>query len=117
MTYGIWSELTLVTGASGFVGSHLVDRLLERGVRVRGLVRSEGAAQALAARGGEAVVGDVRDRDAVCRAVVGCKVVFHLAAILPGGGDSLDRVRQVNVGGTRLVAFAAVEGEWIGLCI
>jgi dTDP-glucose 4,6-dehydratase len=78
----------LVTGAGGFIGSHLVESLVERGCRVRALVRytSGGGRGWLdelpAAAGVEFAVGDVRDHDAVLAATRGCDVVFHLAALI-----------------------------------
>ncbi|MFO1310127.1 MAG: GDP-mannose 4,6-dehydratase [Burkholderiales bacterium] len=78
----------LVTGAGGFVGSHLVEHLLELGCRVRAMVRyrSDGSRGWLDgiddARGLEVVAGDVRDHDTTLAAVQGCDVVFHLAALI-----------------------------------
>ncbi len=70
----------LVTGGAGFIGSHLVERLLREGLQVRVLddlsvgVRDNVPAEA------ELLVGDVRDANAVDRALDGVDVVFHLAA-------------------------------------
>ena len=106
--------LVLLTGATGFVGSHTVPALLARGNDVRLLVRDEGrAADALARRGvaRDAVsiaVGDVLDRSSVEAAVDGCDAVVHAAAAIgvtgPGGGSTHDQ----NVGGTRHVVDAAL---------
>src|SRR6185503_6913573 len=77
----------LVTGGAGFIGSHLVDALVERGARVRVLDDlSSGSAGNLAPHldgDGEAVEllrGDLRDLDACRRACAGVRFVFHLAA-------------------------------------
>ena len=106
--------LVLLTGATGFVGSHTVPALIERGHRPRLLVRDEGrAAAALAQRGVNAkdvdvVVGDVLDRASVDRAIGGCEATIHAAAAIgvtgPGGGSTHDQ----NVGGTRAVVEAAL---------
>ena len=78
----------LVTGAGGFIGSHLAERLVELGARVRAFVHYN----ALGSRGWleqsphrdemEIVLGDVADRDSVDAAVRDCEVVFHLAALI-----------------------------------
>src|SRR5262245_1998205 len=72
-------ETVLVTGGAGFIGSHLVRLLAERGRRVRVLERPGVAADHLPG-GIDLVGGDVRDRDGVRRAVAGCAEVYHLAA-------------------------------------
>src|SRR5580698_4085674 len=72
----IWPmKPTLVTGASGFLGWHVARLLIERGHRVRALVRRK--VQELDV---EPVPGDLRDAAAVERAVAGCGLVFHVAA-------------------------------------
>jgi len=68
---------TLVTGASGFIGGHVLRVLLERGHSVRAMVRSENR---LRHPDVELVTGDLRDAASLQRAVQGCRVVFHVAA-------------------------------------
>jgi NAD dependent epimerase/dehydratase len=107
----------LVTGAEGFIGSHLVERLLDEGARVRGLVlyNFEGSRGWLdrisAAAEVEAVQGDVRDRDSLRRAVEGVEVVFHLAALIaiPYSYDAPLSYVRTNVEGTLNVLGAAHE--------
>lgn len=97
----------LVTGATGLVGSHIVERLLGMGWTVRALTRSpERAARALPA-GVAAFAGDVLDEASFTRAAAGCHVVFHTAAniIVRGGWEAY---RVTNVEGTR-IAIAATE--------
>ena len=72
----------LVTGATGFVGGHLVDALVERGARVRCLVRRSSDTARLQQLGVELAVGDVADPGSPGAAVAGVDVVFHLAAML-----------------------------------
>lgn len=97
---------SLVTGASGFVGSHVVDELLRRGQSVRALVRHESQAAELRQRGVEAVVGDVRNPEQVATAVRGTSVVHHGAALISQGGHSHQDVYDVNLGGVRHVLDA-----------
>ncbi len=68
---------TLVTGATGFLGWHVAQRLVERGHAVRALTRQGGPIAGLAA---EPVKGDLRDAASLERAVQGCRYVFHVAA-------------------------------------
>lgn len=70
----------LVTGGSGFVGSHVVRLLAERGDHVRVLVRATSSPDNLAGLPVECVQGDLRDPDSLLRAVRGCQQVFHCAA-------------------------------------
>lgn len=110
-----WSGRTvLVTGAEGFIGSTLVDLLLERGARVRAFVHYKPYAEKghLAHLIGdprvETVAGDVRDAGRVMDAVAGCDTVFHLAALIgiPYSYDSPGAYVQTNVVGTENVAEA-----------
>jgi len=82
------SQTVLVTGAGGFIGSHLTERLVSLGAKTRAMVRytstgTWGWLDDSPAKGDiEVVQGDVRDRDSVGRAVRGVDVVFHLAALV-----------------------------------
>jgi len=71
---------TLVTGGTGFVGSHLVRVLLERGEQVRCLTRRASRLDNLTELSVEVVTGDLRDLDSLRRAAKGCRVVYHCAA-------------------------------------
>jgi uncharacterized protein YbjT (DUF2867 family) len=95
-------HLVLVTGAAGFVGTHVCRQLTGRGSRVRGLVRSPAkAAERLAQMPVDLHVGDVRDDTALRRAMQGCDAVVHLAAIaIERPGQTYD---DVNARGTQRV--------------
>lgn len=100
------SRLALVTGGSGFVGGHLIRRLLSDGWRVRALGRSAEARAAVQALGAEPVDGDLSDRDALIRGMDGVEVVFHVAAHFKLWGPP-PLFRRINVEGTRNVVEAA----------
>ncbi len=98
----------LVTGATGFVGSHLSERLRGEGWRVRALVRGSSDTRHLNELGVECVVGDLTDERSVAGAAAGYEVVFHLAAAT-FERDEASFVRA-NVEGTRAVARGALLG-------
>ena len=99
-------SVALVTGATGLVGSHIAELLLQKGWTVRALVRSASSADDLVP-GVETATGDVLDEASFRRAAAGCHAVFHAAAniIVPGGWESY---RATNIEGTRN-AIAAAE--------
>ena len=107
----------LVTGAGGFIGSHLVEALVDRGARVRALVRYTSRADlgALAqsppdVRGRvEFVQGDLRNRDVITAATKGVSTVFHLGALIsiPYSYVNPDETVGTNVLGTLNVLQAA----------
>ena len=103
----------LVTGATGFVGSRLVGRLLERGDTVVGLARSPSAAQKLIDRGCKFVQGSLTQEPAVRAAVQGCDVVFHLGGVVALGITRAEReaMRSANIDGTELLLDAAIEED------
>jgi len=93
----------LVTGAGGFIGSHLVRRLVQDGVRVRGLCRDARQGWRLAHAGAEPFRGDVTDTASTARGAEGIEVVFHCAT----GGTTATSAHLVNVTGTANVLEAA----------
>ena len=96
----------LVTGATGFVGGHLVDQLLARGDTVTALVRSETRAAPLAQRGVTLVLGDLHHHGALQEAAAGQDVVYHAAA-LTGAIDEAEFL-AANRDGTVNLAHACV---------
>jgi NAD dependent epimerase/dehydratase len=107
----------LVTGGDGFIGSHLVDRLLAAGAAVRVLVHYTPSGRLGWLHGREADVeilaGDVRDGERVLQAVDGQEVVFHLAALIgiPYSYQSPESYVQTNVMGTYHVLNASRRAE------
>ena len=111
---GTWTDKrVLVTGAEGFIGSHLVDELLERGARVRAFVHYNpfGRWGWLQDRQAdvEMLQGDVRDGERVAKVTDGMDVVFHLAALIgiPYSYEAPESYVQTNVTGTYNVLTAA----------
>jgi nucleoside-diphosphate-sugar epimerase len=101
--------VVLVTGASGFIGSHLVKRCLHEGYKVKALVRKGNSGIAgLMQAGVEVVEGDIRNVEAVNRAVNGCDLVFHVAALTSDWG-ALKDFTDINIGGTRHVCEAMLR--------
>lgn len=97
----------LVTGATGFIGGHLVRYLLRRGHQVRALVRRD--ASSLAGLGVELAHGDVTEAAAVCTAAAGAGAVVHLAAARDAWGTPASVYRDVNVAGTENLLAAAAD--------
>lgn len=96
-----------LTGATGFVGSHLADALLAAGHDVRCLVRSPARATALGEAGGTLVEGALEDEDALRRLLDGAEVLHHVAGLI--GARTLDDFERVNRAGTFAIARLARE--------
>lgn len=113
------NQTVLVTGADGFIGSHLVEALLERGCRVRAFVyynsfNSWGWLDTLSEEQKsrlDVFAGDIRDPNGVRTAMQGIDVVFHLAALIaiPFSYHSPDSYVDTNVKGTLNVVQAAKD--------
>ena len=103
----------LVTGATGFIGSHAAARLVAGGRAVRLLVRDpDKVARVPALRDTvrlDVVAGDVTDAASVDRALAGCAHVVHTAAHVSLAERDADRAEAVNVGGTELVVGGAAR--------
>ncbi len=102
---------TLVTGASGFVGSHVVRKLVDRGERVRVLVRRQSSLRNLQRLPVEVFFGDLNDRGSIEKAVAGCRRVYHVAADYRLWASDPSSLYKVNVEGTRNVLEAAAAAR------
>jgi nucleoside-diphosphate-sugar epimerase len=98
----------LVTGATGFLGSHIAERLAARGDDVRALVRPSSDTAFLQKLGVELVPGDVTDPASLGPVTAGVEVVFHAAAMVTDWGPWRD-FERVTVEGTRNVLEAATR--------
>ncbi|MCX6556714.1 MAG: NAD-dependent epimerase/dehydratase family protein [Candidatus Aminicenantes bacterium] len=96
--------LTLVTGASGFIGSHLIRALKTEGFEVRALVHKTPLAET---PGVSSVVGDIQDAEALAKAMANVDIVFHLAAAVGSVVSKAQAYREINVNGTRAVLVTA----------
>jgi dihydroflavonol-4-reductase len=99
---------TLITGGTGFIGSHLARALGRRGDELRLLIRRTSDDSLLGGIPYERINGDVTDRRAVRRAVEGVDRVFHVAGMTSMRASDAERVFEVNAGGTRIVAEEAL---------
>lgn len=100
---------TVVTGGTGFIGSHLLRALRERGDELRLLIRSSSGADHLEGIEFERVNGDITDRRAVRRAVEGAERVFHVAGITSMRRGREARLAATNVEGTRILCEEALD--------
>ncbi len=132
MTAAAKGSLVLVTGASGFIGTLLVDKLLSRGYRVRAFCRNEpppappgleaATPDPLRHADCELVRGDILDRDALARAVKGCTQVYHVAAYAKNWAADVKFFYQMNVAGMHNVFDAASAAGvekivWTSTCV
>ena len=92
---------TLLTGATGFIGSHLARALARRGDELRVTVREDSPLELLEGIDCERVTCDVLDRSAVRRALRGVDRVFHAAGVTSVRPEDAERLFEVNVIGTR----------------
>ena len=101
--------MTLVTGATGFIGSHVTHALAKRGDELRLLTRRKSKTDLLSDLEFERAIGDVTDRRAVRRAMAGVERVFHVAGRTSLRSEDRDAVWDANVRGTRIVLESALE--------
>ena len=104
---GMGAERILVTGAAGFTGSHLCERLTREGYAVRALVRDPNRSDALRRCGVEVAVGDMRDAGSLERAAAGRDVIYHIAALFRPENVSRKDMWETNVIGTKNILAAA----------
>ncbi len=111
------SELVLITGGTGFLGTALARRLLATDARVRVLARSAARAGELAALGAEITIGDVADHAAVRAAADGVQTVYHLAGPLFVPGTSPAEYYRAHVLGTETVLDCCAQTPTFGRLI
>src|SRR6266704_4479333 len=99
--------LAFVTGATGFVGSHVARALAEQGAELRLLVRATSDPRNIQDLRAERVIGDLRDPVSLEKGIAGCDVVFHVAADYRLWVREPDEMYRANVEGTRAILGAA----------
>lgn len=113
------NKRVLITGAGGFIGSHLTERLVELGARTRAFVHYNSMGtwgwldHSPLKNEIEVIAGDIGDRDSVKGALNGVEIVFHLAALIgiPYSYHAPASYVRVNIGGTLNVLQAALEAD------
>ncbi len=104
---GAQTVTTLVTGAAGFLGSHVARQLVARGEAVRVLMRASSSNRAVSDLSLEYVTGDLRDAESLDRAMKGVQRVFHVAADYRLWAKKPQDIYDSNVGGTKNLLAAA----------
>jgi len=102
------SDLMLITGATGLVGSHVAEQAVARGIRIRTLVRHDSDTALLNEWNAETVIGDLNDVESLKAACEGVSVVVHCAAMVGDWGKT-DDYRRINVDGTENLVNAAMD--------
>jgi acetylornithine/succinyldiaminopimelate/putrescine aminotransferase/nucleoside-diphosphate-sugar epimerase len=103
-------DVCLVSGATGFIGGHLVQRLVRDGLQVRCLVRADSDTSLLDGLDVEIAVGDLTDAGSLTRAAEGCRYVLHCGALVSDWATP-EEVKRINVDGTRHLLKASVEAS------
>ena len=98
-----------VTGATGFLGTHVARQLLAKGAELRLLVRATSRTGNIDDLAAERVVGDLRDAESLKKGMAGCEVVFHVAADYRLWASNGRELYDSNVEGTRNILQAARE--------
>jgi nucleoside-diphosphate-sugar epimerase len=104
------TDICLVTGASGFIGGHIAERLLTDGYQVRCFARSTSNTALIEQLEADLVYGDLTDESSLLRAAYGCRYVLHCGAFVSDWG-TVKEVRRVNVLGTRNLLQACVAAS------
>src|SRR5207245_476898 len=99
----------LITGATGFVGSHVARALAEQGADLRLLVRTSSRTDNIAGLRADLAIGDLCDAQSIRSAMSGCEFVFHVAADYRLWVRDPEQMYQANVEGTKAVIEAAQQ--------
>jgi len=105
------SKRVLVTGATGFTGGALAEKLMARGDHVVALVRKSADVSALQALGATLVYGDITDGNAVEDAARDCDIIYHIAAVYRTAGHPDEYYESVNIQGVQHVIDAARKNK------
>jgi dihydroflavonol-4-reductase len=92
-----------VTGGNGFIGAHVVRKLIANGYQVNALARSQESAAYVQSLGAKPVRGDITAIESMREGMQGCKVVFHMAGWYKLGASNQQEAESINVSGTRNV--------------
>ena len=103
-------DVCLVTGATGFIGGHLAERLVQEGHQVRCLVRATSDTSLLEKLDLEIAVGDLTSPRTLAGAADGCRYVFHCGALVSDWGTT-NEIARINVGGTQNLLAASVSAS------
>jgi acetylornithine/succinyldiaminopimelate/putrescine aminotransferase/nucleoside-diphosphate-sugar epimerase len=103
-------QVCLVTGATGFIGGHLVQRLVEDGYQVRCLARDTSDTSLLEKLDVEIAPGDLTNTRSLARAAKGCRYVFHCGALVSDWATA-GEIAKINVEGTRALLQASVDAS------
>lgn len=100
-------DVYLITGATGFIGGRLAERLVQEGYSVRCLVRASSDTSLLDELDVQIAVGDLTNANSLASAVQGCHYVFHCGALVSDWATT-EEIARINVGGTRNLLEACV---------
>ena len=100
---------TLVTGATGFIGSHIARKLVERGEEVKVLLRKTSNTKNIDDLSIEKVYGDILDKESILNALQGCDTLYHSAGFVSFKKTDYKKMEDINVTGARNVLSAAFE--------
>jgi dihydroflavonol-4-reductase len=99
----------LVTGGTGFIGGHLIKRLLRDGVSVKALIRNSSKAEELKKLGVELTIGDVTDKTSLQGIMKGCDVLYHLGNVSRWWLPDKSLYYKINVEGTKSILIEALK--------
>jgi acetylornithine/succinyldiaminopimelate/putrescine aminotransferase/nucleoside-diphosphate-sugar epimerase len=103
-------DVCLITGATGFIGGHLAQRLVREGYQVRCLVRASSDTALLDKLDVEIAVGDLTSARSLARSAEGCRYVFHCGALVSDWATA-EEIASINVEGTRSLLEASVDAS------